>query len=114
MIKYKSFPKQCDPIAASECCKFMFEKGIAVDVTGMGSKYAYDFCLTTVGDALNQMTEKEILNSIKDNYCVGEKTILKTILHHFNTWYGFLASTVTLVCFWIGGWQIWHWWFFGL
>lgn len=37
-----------------------------------------------------------------------------SIWSRLNTWYGFLASTASLLGIWLFGWQQWHWWFFGL
>jgi hypothetical protein len=38
----------------------------------------------------------------------------KRLWEYFVTWWGILGTTVTILGFWLFGWQQWDWWFFGL
>ena len=71
-----------------------------------------DFCLTAVGEELAVKTEKEIRKSLKKSY--GDVKASKSVFEHFISWYGILGTTITLIGFWVLGWQIWGWWLLGL
>ena len=38
----------------------------------------------------------------------------KSLWDQLISWHGILGSTASIVALWLFGWQVWHWWFFGL
>ena len=110
MLKTKDIPENYSHIDLKESMDCLIRKGIILNTASFGNPY--EFCLTATGDELSIKSEKEIRKSLTKAY--GDVKASKSFYEHFVSWYGILGTTITLIGFWILGWQVWGWWFLGL